>query len=396
MVELSMAGATRLPAWIAVLFLFAAGVSTPAHAANQPPSISGVPATWVYVGSPYSFRPTVSDPDGPSLRFAVFNKPSWATFSTSTGRLSGTPTAVGWWTNIRIEVSDGIATRALSSFSIRATRRDNTAPVISGAPKTLVVAGSSYVFQPVARDAEGDPLRFLIVNRPAWAAFNSVTGQLSGTPAAASVGTYSSIVITVSDGAKKVSLPAFSITVSLTVNRAPTISGTPRTSVNVSTAYAFRPTVSDADGDALAFSISNRPAWATFNTATGQLSGTPTAMSVGTYSNIVISVSDGKSRATLAAFAITVTDVSRGAAELMWEPPTQNTDGSALTNLAGYRIVYGASATRLTQTIQVANAGLSSYVVENLAPGTYYFAVRAYASSGAESSDSNVVARVVQ
>ena len=119
-------------------------------------------------------------------------------------------------------------------------------------------------------------------------------------------------------------------------------------------------------------------------------------MSVGTYSNIVISVSDGKSRATLAAFAITVTDVSRGAADLMWIPPTQNTDGSSLTNLAGYRIVYGASATRLTQTIQVANAGLSSYVVENLAPGTYYFAVRAYASSGAESSDSNVVREVVQ
>ena len=197
MVELSMAGATRLPAWIAVLFLFAAGVSTPAHAANQPPSISGVPATWVYVGSPYSFRPTVSDPDGPSLRFTVFNKPSWASFSTSTGRLAGTPTTVGFWTNIRIEVSDGVSTRALSSFSIRATRRDNTAPVLSGSPKSSVVVGSSYVFQPVARDAEGDPLRFVIANRPAWAAFNTLTGQLSGTPTAASVGTYSNIVITV-------------------------------------------------------------------------------------------------------------------------------------------------------------------------------------------------------
>ena len=46
--------------------------------------------------------------------------------------------------------------------------------------------------------------------------------------------------------------------------------------------------------------------------------------------------------------------------------------------------------------IQVANAGLSSYVVENLARGTYYFTVRAYTSSGAESADSNVVTKNVQ
>ena len=380
---------------IAVSFLLVAGVSTPAHAANQSPSISGAPASWVYVGSQYSFRPTASDPEKQPLRFSVANKPAWASFSTSTGLLSGTPAAVGLWNNIRIEVSDGTSTRALPGFSIRATRRDNSAPVLSGSPKTSAVVGASYAFLPVARDAEGDPLRFLIVNRPAWAAFNALTGQLAGTPAAAHAGTYSNIVITVSDGAKKVSLPAFSITVA-TANRAPTISGTPRSSVNSSTAYSFRPTASDGDGDTLAFSIANRPAWATFNTATGQLSGTPTAMSVGTYSNIAISVSDGKSRAALAEFAITVTDVSRGVAELTWEPPTQNTDGSPLTNLAGYRIVYGSSAQQLTQTIQVANAGLSSFVVENLAPGTYYFAVRAYASSGAESSDSNVIARVVQ
>src|SRR6185312_3195049 len=134
----------------------------------------------------------------------------------------------------------------------------------------------------------------------------------------------------------------------------------------------------------------------TFNAATGQLSGTPASASAGTYANVVIKVSDGKASATLAAFSITVADVSSGAASLMWIPPTQNTDGSTLTNLAGYRIVYGASATQLTQTIQLGNAGMSAYVVENLAPGTYYFAVRAYTSSGAESADSNVIAKLVR
>lgn len=84
-----------------------------------------------------------------------------------------------------------------------------------------------------------------------------------------------------------------------------------------------------------------------------------------------------------------------GTAALRWTPPTQNTDGSTLTNLAGYRISYGSSPTALTNTIQVANPGLSSYSVSNLAPGTYYFAVRAYTSGGTESSSSSVVSKVV-
>ena len=179
-------------------------------------------------------------------------------------------------------------------------------------------------------------------------------------------------------------------------NRVPTISGKPATAVNAGSAYTFRPTVADADGDTLTFSIVNRPAWARFNTTTGQLSGTPTAASVGTYSNIYIVVGDGKTGAMLAPFSITVADVSSGSASLEWLPPLDNTDGSPLTNLAGYRIVYGVSPRYLTHTIQVANAGVSTYLVENLAPGTYYFAVRAYTSSGLESANSNVLATVAQ
>jgi putative Ig domain-containing protein len=200
----------------------------------------------------------------------------------------------------------------------------------------------------------------------------------------------------VSDGKATVALAPFAVTVAAAANKAPTISGTPQSSVNAGSAYAFRPTAADGDGDTLTFSITNRPAWASFNTATGQLSGTPTSASAGTYSNIVIKVSDGKASASLAAFSITVIDQLIGAAALSWEPPTTNTDGTALTNLAGYRIVYGTSATQLTHTIQIANAGSSAYVVENLAPGTYYFAVRAYTSKGAESADSNVTPKVVR
>jgi hypothetical protein len=454
------------------------------------PTISGTPPTYVIVGSKYSFQPKAYDRDGQKLRFSITNKPAWASFNTSTGLLTGTPTAVGYWRDIRISVTDGQSTVSLPSFSLRATARNNRPPTISGTPPTTATVGVQYRFQAIGKDADGDVLIYQIANKPSWASFDQWTGVLSGTPSSSHVGTYSNIKITVKDGGQSASLPVFSIKVSAaktnraptisgtppttarvgtaysfrptasdpdgdtlgfsiqnkpswasfstsngtlsgtptasgthsniiisvsdgkikkslpaftitvskpqTTNTAPKISGTPATSVTAGSAYSFKPTASDADGDKLTFSISNKPSWASFNTSTGQLSGTPSASNAGTYSNIVISVSDGRASVSLPAFSIKVNAQSARNATLSWSAPTQNTDGSTLTNLAGYRIHYGTSANTLSETIQVSNPGLTTYVIENLSPGTYYFAVSAYTSSGTQSALSNVVSKAVQ
>ena len=295
-----------------------------------------------------------------------------------------------------------VALAAFASFAAVAAQAQTTnlPPTISGTPTTALRVNTTYDFLPTARDPEGQALKFTIVNAPSWAAFGPNSGRLMGYPK--SPGTWSNIVIRVSDGVNVVSLPAFSITVSTTgtapapTNRAPVISGTPARSVNAGSAYSFRPTASDPDGNALGFSVQNLPSWATFNTATGQISGTPSASQVGTYSNIVISVSDGKATTALTAFSISVVDVSNGGAQLSWTAPTSNTDGSTLSNLAGYRISYGTSANAMTQTLQVSNPGVTAYTIDNLSPGTYYFSVRAYTANGTESVNSNVTSKVIQ
>ena len=179
----------------------------------------------------------------------------------------------------------------------------NVAPTISGTPPTSVFVKFQYRFVPTARDSNGDRLRFSIANKPAWASFDSATGTLAGTPA--TTGLYSNIVIRVSDGQISRSLPAFSIRVR--TNHAPTISGTPANTVVAGSAYSFRPTAADSDGQALKFSIVGKPAWASFSTATGKLYGTPGNTAAGTYSGIRITVTDGKLSATLPGFWITVT-----------------------------------------------------------------------------------------
>ena|ERR1700726_4636934 len=82
-------------------------------------------------------------------------------------------------------------------------------------------------------------------------------------------------------------------------------------------------------------------------------------------------------------------------ATLSWTAPDQNTDGTPLTNLAGYRIYYGTGANDLTQVIEIPTVGITEYVVDNLTAGQYYFSIRAYSSAGIESALSNVVSATI-
>jgi hypothetical protein len=84
-----------------------------------------------------------------------------------------------------------------------------------------------------------------------------------------------------------------------------------------------------------------------------------------------------------------------GAATLSWTSPTQNTDGSAVSNLAGYRIYHGTSANALNDMIQVSNPGITLYVVDSLPAGAHYFAITAYNTSGAESDRSAVASKTI-
>ncbi len=267
-------------------------------------------------------------------------------------------------------------------------------PTIEGLPSSQVTVGQAYSFTPTASDPEGRALTFSIVNRPAWLSFSNSTGRLSGIPSSSAAGEYVEIRIQVSDGRSTATLGPFSITV-LEANRAPTIAGAPPTAAREGQFYEFTPTAADADNDTLTFSIVNRPAWASFNSATGRLTGTPSPGTVGTYANITIRVSDGTLGASLSPFSIVVQQVSSGSVTLSWQPPTQRTDGSPLANLAGYRIRYGTAPGNYPNTRQIANAGVTTAVIENLPAGTYYFVITAYDTSGGESEYSTVVSKPI-
>lgn len=189
-----------------------------------------------------------------------------------------------------------------------------------------------------------------------------------------------------------------------------TTSASAQGSVTVGQTFTLTPNVTGGSGKTLTFTVANAAPWMTFNAGTGVLTGTPTAANVGTYSNIVISVSDGQASASAAPFTIQVVAAAAstgstgagatgagatGTADVSWTPPTTNTDGSTLTDLAGYYIYYGTSPSALTMKVQVSNIGVTNYVISGLTAGTWYFAVTAYSSAGTESSPSNLASKTI-
>jgi len=259
---------------------------------------------------------------------------------------------------------------------------------ITGSPATSVTAGKAYSFTPTASDSEGRTLVFSITNKPSWASFNTGSGRLSGTPSSGNVGTYSNIVIAASDGRRSAALPAFAVQVLAGQASTsppppppppppPTISGTPPTSDAAGSPYSFQPSASGPSGLTLSFSVQNKPAWASFSIASGQLSGTPTSAQTGTYPNIILSVSDGVASSALPAFTITVTPASSttGSGASVAATPTFSVPGGVYASAqsvklacttASSTIYYTTNGTAPTTSSSVYSSAISVPSTETL------------------------------
>ncbi len=181
-------------------------------------------------------------------------------------------------------------------------------------------------------------------------------------------------------------------------NSAPTITGTAGTTAIVGALYQFQPIAQDADGDPLTYTAANLPPWATLDPATGRISGTPTASDIGSHEAISVTVADGSLQASIAPFTIVVADAGSpvaGGASVQWVAPPSKMDGSPLDDLAGYRISYGRTADELDNSVYIEDPNATSYTIDSLESGVWYFAVSAVNASGLEGAPSIAVQKSI-
>ena len=386
---------------------------------NTTPVISGSPATTVVEESSYSFIPNASDQDGDVMTFAITNKPAWANFSSLTGKLSGTPTGndVGTTSDIVIEVSDGKAERSLSPFSLQVMSKPVSGGKFSVANSEYsITEGDSVVITITRSNSVGTATVSYKTNNISAMSESDFSGKLT-TPITFSDGQSSRTVtiqsiddqvyentetfeVLLSSPSAGYSIVSDSAVVTILdndikPNTAPTISGTPATSVFDNAAYLFTPTANDADNDTLTFTISNAPSWSTFSITTGTLSGTPTTSDIGTTTAIVISVNDGKATVSLAAFNITVkssntaptingtpaTEVNDNVAYL-FTPTANDADNDTLTftimnapSWSSFNTTTGA----LSGTPATSDVGTTSGIVISVSDGTTTVSLAAFA-----------------
>ncbi|QYX66870.1 putative Ig domain-containing protein [Shewanella putrefaciens] len=271
---------------------------------------------------------------------------------------SVTVTALGSGTStITLTLEDGAGNTSTQTFEVVV----NSAPTILGIPATNVAQGAPYSFVPTGADADGNSLLFDITNRPAWASFNTATGELSGTPTNADVGVTTAIVISVSDGVLSASLPAFNLSVT-NVNDAPIINSTAITAATQDAAYNYIFAASDTDvGDTLTLSAVTKPSWLSFNAATGVLSGTPSNADVGSHA-VTLKVTDTDGLTAEQSFSITVTNVNDA-------PTISSTAITAATQDAAYSYSFAASDTDVDDVLTLSAVTKPSWLSFNAATG---------------------------
>lgn len=225
---------------------------------NGAPVISGTPTLSVNQDVSYQFTPTASDSVGDVLSFSIANKPAWATFNTTTGTLSGTPSNqdVGVTNGIIISVSDGALSASLPAFNLSVVNI-NDAPTISSTAITAATQDAAYSYTFAASDTDvGDVLTFSAVTKPSWLSFNATSGVLSGTPGNADVGSHV-VLLRVTDTDGLTADQSFSITVT-NVNDAPVATSSTVTleedgSVTITLA------AEDMDNDPLTYEVVSQP-----------------------------------------------------------------------------------------------------------------------------------------
>ncbi|MBD2466015.1 putative Ig domain-containing protein, partial [Oscillatoria sp. FACHB-1407] len=186
----------------------------------------------------------------------------------------------------------------------------NQSPQIDTQPITEVITGQTYRYDVNARDADGDVLRYQLLDAPQGMSIDEQTGMVTWAPGSAAIGNHA-IRLQASDGRGGVSEQYYTLSMrAAPPNRPPLVTSIPVVDAQVNEDYTYQVVAQDPDGDPLTYTLLSELEGMQVNPTTGFVTWKPTANQRGTQ-NIVVQVSDGQGDSTLQSFSI-LTGVESG------------------------------------------------------------------------------------
>ena len=278
---------------------------------NQLPDIVSEPVTAATINQAYRYDVRAVDPDGQAITYALAAGPTGMRIDAQTGTLLWVPqTAPATPVAVRVTATDERGGRDEQSFQIRVYATPNRAPVISGAPVLSLLLGQSFEYRLVVTDPDGDPLTYLWPTLPQGATLSAVD-TVTWTPTAAQVGE-NAFVVEVRDDRGGWARQSFTVFVNdASVNTAPRIVSTPNPRAAVGSVYAYTVSAQDDEGDALGFSLIERPQGMTIDPASGAIAWTPVASQLGTHT-VEVQVTDGRGGVARQRYSVQVLEQGSG------------------------------------------------------------------------------------
>ena len=280
-------------------------VTVAVSAPNHAPVAKLDARTSAWLGRDYIGRIIASDADGDPMTFSLVNGPSGMTVD-SAGVIRWQPVAV---TDaplpVEFKVSDGRTGGEVAvSYTLSVVANgSNTAPVIISVPRIVGTAESLYAYNLVARDADGDPVFWTLVNAPQGMSLDTLRGTLRWLPAHDQTGP-APVTVRVTDAYGESTEQAFTINVSC-INQPPRITSVPGTIANANYSYGYAVRAVDPEGDPLSFSFDQAPAGMAFLPGTSVIRWIPTTAQVGPQS-VTLRVTDQAGNFATQSFTVGV------------------------------------------------------------------------------------------
>ncbi len=358
---------------------------------NQPPVISSTPKVTAVAGGVYEYQVVATDRDGDPLSYQLLTGPAGMTLS-ATGKLEWpVPAGFAGSETVEIQVADGRGGEVTQAYAIGVGITANRPPLINSTPVATGTAGAAYLYQILASDPDGDALTYSVSTSEPGISVDAQTGRVSWAVPAGASG-QAQLTVLVTDGKGGTASQTYAIGVGQPGNRPPRVTTQPGTSGVSGASYTYALKAVDADGDTLAYALTEFPQGMVIDSSTGAIQWSIPANVAG-LAPVMVEVTDGKGGIATQGYAISVSGASNRAPAFSSTPVTSATAGTAYAYTAratdpdGDAISYTLDAAPAGMAIN-ATSGAISWTPTLAQGGTHAVAVRATDAKGAYATQS--------